>query len=213
MAQETEGSNAILIIYFVVSPQGTTRYRIYDEEDIQAFGGVHAVERALERKSYWFVRLGEILGESNPTGVTFSDADVSKLIVPPKGLWQIGMRNPAFHRSELERHLFKAAFEAVERMLESWSFEENGVVDAYWLKELNISSECLTSLAGALRNVRQVHEIACVTVVKYWYDLTWPEPHDADSLLAEFSLNIPFRVQWSCREEMLDVQILPLSPC
>jgi hypothetical protein len=81
------------------------------------------------------------------------------------------------------------------------------------LKELKIGSECLASLANGLLNLKRVHEIARVTVMKYWYDVDWPEPHEPDTVLAEYSLDVPFRVQWSAGEEIVDLQVLPLSFC
>jgi hypothetical protein len=167
----------------------------------------------LETESYWFVRLGEIRGEAGPRGVTFSGAELSKLTMPPETAWQIGRRNPGFHRRELEQRVFKATFGAVERLLKSWNSERDGVVDAYALKELKISSECLVSLTNGLHNLQQVHDIARITVMKYWYDATWPDPHEPDLVLAEYSLDVPFRVQWSTGEEIVNVQVLPLSPC
>ena len=47
------------IVYFLVSPDGGPQHRIYDDEDIQALGGVHAIEKLLEKESHWFIRLGE----------------------------------------------------------------------------------------------------------------------------------------------------------
>lgn len=87
------------------------------------------------------------------------------------------------------------------------------MVDAYALKELKISSECLMSLTNGLHNLRQVHEIARVTVMKYWYDAGEAQPPEPDPLLAEYSLDILFRVQWSVGEEIVDVQVLPLFLC
>ena len=113
----------------------------------------------------------------------------------------------------VERHVFTAIFGAVERLLRSWNIEKDGVVDAYALKELKIGSECLASLTNGLHNVQRVHEIVRVTVMKYWYDVDWPEPHDLDTVLAEYSLDVPFRVQWSVGAEIVDVQVLPLSFC
>ena len=202
-----------LIVYSVISPDRSPRHRVFDEEDIQASGGIHAIERSLERESYWFVRLGEIQGQADPAGVMYKDTELATLTVPPRTAWHVGRRNPSFHRSDLERHVFKATFEAFERLLKSWNREEDGVVDAYALKALEISSECLRSLTNGLRNLPQVHEIASITVMKYWYDPTWPEPHEPDLVLAEFSLDVPFRVQWSADEEIVDAQVLPLSSC
>jgi hypothetical protein len=58
-----------------------------------------------------------------------------------------------------------------------------------------------------------VHEIAPITVAKYWSDVAWPEPFEPDLVLAEFSIHVPFRAQWSVGQEILDVQVLPLSLC
>ena len=214
MLKETLDSNIELIVYSVISPDRGPRHRVFDEEDIQASGGIHAIERSLEKESYWFVRLGEIRGEADPGGVTYKDEELSALTAPPKASWQIGRRNPSFRRPDLERHVFTATFEAFERLLNSWSREEDGVVDAYALKELTISSECLLSLTNGLHNLQHVHEIARITVIKYWYDVEWPEPHEPDLLLAEYSLDVPFRVQWaSASEEIVNARVLQLSSC
>jgi hypothetical protein len=213
MLLEAREPNIEAVVYFVVSPEDGQGHRVYTEEDIQASGGIHAIERILERDSYWFVRLGEIRGEASLRGFTFNGAEVSKLTIPSEAAWQIGRRNPGFRRPELEQCVFKATFVAFERLLQSWKSEQEGMVDAYALKELNISSECLMSLTNGLCNLRQVHEIAPITVAKYWYDVAWPEPFEPDLVLAEFSIHVPFRAQWSVGQEILDVQVLPLSLC
>ena len=123
------------------------------------------------------------MGEADPHGVSFTDEEFSKVAVYPRpDAWQIGRRNPG-----------RAIFEAVERLLRSWNCGHDGTVDTYALKELRMSSECLVSLTNGLRNLPRVHEIARITVIKYWYDPSWPEPHTVDLALAEFSLDIPFR--------------------
>jgi len=214
MLKNALDSNIELVVYSVLSPERGPGHRVYTEEDIQASGGIHAIEGNLEKESYWFVRLGVILGEADPQGVRYSDAEFSKLAIsPPPEAWQIGRRNPGFRRSELDRRVFKATFEAIERFLKSWNSQHDGVVDAYTLKELKISSECLLALTNGLHNLRRVHDIAGVTVMKYWYEAAEPEPHEPDLLLAEYSLDVPFRVQWSVGKEIVDVQVLPLSLC
>jgi len=60
----------------------------------------------------------------------------------------------------------------IERLLRSWDYGHDGTVDAYALKEVRMSSECLVSLTNGLRNMRRVHEIARITVIRYWYDLS-----------------------------------------
>jgi hypothetical protein len=76
------------------------------------------------------------------------------------------------------------------------------MVDAYALKELKITSECLMSLTNGLHNLRQVHEIARVTVMKYWYDAGEPQPPEPDPLVAESPLDILFCVQWSVGQKI-----------
>jgi hypothetical protein len=202
-----------IVVYSVISPESVRAHRVYDEENIQAAGGIHAIERTLERDCYWYARLGEIKGEVCPHGVTYRDAEYFKLIAPPAVAWRIGMRNPAYSGTELERLVFQATFEAIEILLKSWNCEEDGVVDAYALKELRITRECLASIINGLRNLRQVYELARITAIKYWYDVTWPGPHEPDLILAEYSLNVPFRVGWPDGNKILDVQVLPLCPC
>jgi hypothetical protein len=46
-----------------------------------------------------------------------------------------------------------------------------------------------------------------LTVIKYWYDPSWPELHTLDLTLAEFSLDIPFRVEWSAGKEIVEVHV------
>jgi hypothetical protein len=135
------------------------------------------------------------------------------MTVPPRNTWHVGRRNPSFRRPDLERLVFDATFSAVERLLESWSCQEDGVVDAYVLKKLNIESECLTAITHGLRSVPRIHEVAGITVVKHWYDLDWPQPHEPDMILAEFSLNIPYRVQWSAGRNIVEVETLGFSSC
>jgi hypothetical protein len=134
-----------LVVYSVVSPESGRAHRVYDEEDIQAAGGIHALERTLERDCYWFARLGEFKGEVGDCGATYIYAEYSKLTSSPEVAWRIGMRNPAYREAELERLLFQATFEAIETLLKSWNREEDGVVDAYALKELKLTRECLGS--------------------------------------------------------------------
>jgi hypothetical protein len=57
--------------------------------------------------------------------------------------WNIGEAQFELRRPDLGRHVFKAPFEAVERLLKSWNREEDGVVDVNALKELKINSERL----------------------------------------------------------------------
>jgi hypothetical protein len=64
---------------------------------------------------------------------------------------------------------------------------------------------------NGLHNLQRVHEIVRVTVMKYWYDVDWPKPHDLDTVLAEYSLDVPFRVQWSVGAEIVEGSLA--RPC
>jgi len=94
-------------VYFVVSPNNGPGYRVYLEDDLQAVGGVHAVERALESESYWFFYLGRVRGRLGESGVGFHDSDLALLAEPPDHTWKIGRCNPAFGRTDLERSVFR----------------------------------------------------------------------------------------------------------
>src|ERR1700758_4203242 len=83
------------LVYLVISPKSGANHRIYCEDDIHAFGGVHAIERAFEQESYWFVRLGEVRGELGAYGLTFQDSAFAALPMPPESEWRTGRRNPA----------------------------------------------------------------------------------------------------------------------
>jgi hypothetical protein len=149
------------IVYFVVSRERGPEERIFKEEDVQAEGGVHALEILLEKQSYWFVQLGEVRGELGPYGLIFPDSEFVKLPAPPENEGRVGRRNPAFRGSELERRLFEVAFEAVEQTIDSWKKrDQDGAVEAYALKELKINRDRLLALTSALRIVPKVYEIS-----------------------------------------------------
>ena len=91
---ESESSPRIdAIVYFVVSPVNGPDYHICVDDELQAMGGVHALERDLESKSYWFVHLGKIGARQDYRGVTFDDSELSQLPVPPESAWH-GRLNP-----------------------------------------------------------------------------------------------------------------------
>lgn len=73
----------VVIVYLVFSPERGPEQKSYDDEAIQASGGIHAIEPVLEQESYWFVRVGQIRGESGLTGVTFHDSQIG---MPPTPL-------------------------------------------------------------------------------------------------------------------------------
>jgi hypothetical protein len=152
-------------------------------------------------------------GQADPGGNTYEDSELSSLTIPARSTWHVGRRNPSFRRPDLERLVFDATFSAVERLLESWSCQEDGVVDAYALKELNIGADCLIGITDGLRNLPRIHGVAGITVVKHWYDPDWPKPHEPDMVLAEFSLDVPYRVQWSPGGNIVDAETLTFSSC
>ena len=127
--------------------------------------------------SYWFVRLGQIRGEQSKTGVFVHKDKLAQLSTPSDSAWRTGRCNPAFRSSELERYIFRATFRSVERILDGWRHDQEGTTEAYALKELKISSGRLRTLSRGLHTLQKVHEIFEITVVKYWYDPSWPEPH------------------------------------
>jgi hypothetical protein len=154
--RETQDSREELVVYVVLSPDGGPGYRVYADEDIQVSGGIHGIERILEQESYWFARLGKILAELGPQGVTYQDSDIAQLPKPPESAWQIGRRNPAFAGSELGRQIFKSTFETITRLLDSWKQEQDGTVEAYTLKELKVSSKTLVSFTNAVHSLRRI---------------------------------------------------------
>ena len=143
------------IVYLVFSPTVGPEYRIFIEEDMQVLGGIHAIERLLEAESYWFVRLGEIRGESTARGFTMSCHDIARLPTPPDSAWQLGRRNPAFRASELERYIFRATFKSVARMLHGWKQQRDGMVEAYALKALKIGSQRLATVSRGLQTLQR----------------------------------------------------------
>jgi hypothetical protein len=203
------------IVYFLASPDGGPQHRIYDDEDIPALGGVHAIERLLERESYWFIRLGEARGQLSPAGVCYGLDTFARLPKPAADRWRLGRRNPAFRGSELERYVFEAIFKAIERMLAGWKCERDGLVLAYALKEVKICSDRLLMLTRSLSSLQKVHEITRITTIKYWYDPSWPEPNlpGGEFTLAEYSIRIPFQVQWSGDENLVHAEVMTIGSC
>src|ERR1035441_8038834 len=151
--------------------------KTFSDEEIQAAGGIHAIERVVEEESYWFVRLRQLRGELGEYGLTYHDSAIAALPSPSESDWRTGRRNPAFGKSELERIVFRSVYRAVERMLKGWKWVEGPTANAYALKELRVSAKRLSGLTNALHSIRQVHDVARITVIKHWYDATWSEPY------------------------------------
>ena len=116
---------------------------------------------------------------------------------------------------ELERYVFEAIFKAIERMLAGWKCERDGLVEAYALKEVRISSDRLLMLTRSLSSLQKVHEITRITTIKYWYDPSWPEPNlpGGEFTLAEYSIRIPFQVQWSGDENLVHAEVMTIASC
>jgi hypothetical protein len=60
MSESESPPRSDAIVYFVVSPLEGPGYWTCEDAELQPIGGVHALERLLERQSYWFVHLGQI---------------------------------------------------------------------------------------------------------------------------------------------------------
>jgi hypothetical protein len=215
MSEPESKSNTEAIVYFVISPHEGPAYRICGDDDLQALGGVHALERHLENQSYWFARMGQISLNLNPNGATFQDSDLAKLPEPPEDAWQTGRLNPSFGRSEIEKRAFKEVFQAIQRLLDLWRTDDGITGEAYALKELKISAARLVSFNPGLCALKQVHELVEVTVVKFWYDSVWlSKPVPIDELaLAEYSFKIPLQLRWAADQRLISVQILRIACC
>ena len=215
MSESESKLNAEAIVYFVISPLEGPGYRICGDDDLQAVGGVHALERRLENESYWFARIGQISLNVNSDGVTFQDSDLAKLPEPLEGAWQTGRLNPAYRQSEVEKRAFQEVFQAIQRMLDSWRTIDGTTVESFALKELKISAPRLVSLTTRLCALKKVHEFVEVTAVKFWYDSQWlskPVPID-ELVLAEYSFRIPLQLRWAADHRLISVQILRTASC
>lgn len=202
------------IVYFLVSPEQGSVRRIYTDEDLLSLGGVHSLERLLEKQCYWFVPLGRIRAETSVVGLTFKESELDGLPEPLERCWRLGRRHPAFRGSTLERHTFQAAFDAVELTLRGWEVEEDGGIEAYALKELKISGNCLRGVIGALHVLPKVHEVIEITILKYWYDEDLPGPHLPEGFVGpEFTLKLPIQFVWSESKQLVRAQVMPLALC
>jgi hypothetical protein len=202
------------VVYFVISPTEGPEYRTYVDEDEQAMGGIHAIERTLESESYWFTRVGQIWGEPHPYGFTYSDSDLAQLPEPHEHAWQTGRLNPAFGKSEIEKRAFREVFQAIQRMLDAWKQNDGNTVEAYALKALKIGSQQLVSLTTGLLALQRIHEVVEITVIKFWYDPIWmSKPTPCDLLLAEYSLRIPIQLRWAEGENLISVEVMPAAAC
>jgi hypothetical protein len=152
MSESESKLNAEAIVYFVISPLEGPAYRICGDDDLQAVGGVHALERRLENESYWFARMGQISLQLNSDGVTFQDSELAKLPEPLEGAWQTGRLNPAYRQSEVEKRAFQEVFQAIQRMLDSWRTTDGTTVEK--LRIEGAENQCTTASVIDHRAVR-----------------------------------------------------------
>ena len=203
-----------LIVYSCHHVERGPELHIFDEDDIQAAGGMYNVERELQRDSYWVVRLGTIEGEESVSGWSCTDEALAGLPEADPGGGHLGRRNPSFQRGQLERLIFQSLFQSLSAFLKGWNHEEDGLINAYTLRMIKISPNRLSSIAGALTSIRRAHDVIGLTVLKYWYDpewkMTWPSN---DLILAEFSLVVPLQFRWGNGEGVVTTDILTLSSC
>ena len=218
MSESESKSRLDVIVYFVVSPLEGPGYRVYESDDLQAMGGVPALERLLGSQSYWFAHLGQIVGEHNQhwiDGFTFKTSDLAQLPEPTEDAWQTGRLNPAFGKSEFEKRAFREVFQATQRMLDAWKTYVGTEVEAYALKELKISPQRLASWTTGLCTLKRVHDVLEVTALKFWYDSLWqskPVPSE-DLVLDEHSFKIPVQLRWAADQRLLSVDILSAVLC
>jgi hypothetical protein len=99
-------------------------------------------------------------------------------------------------------------------MLDSWKQGQDGTVDAYVLKELKIGPQKLASLPNGLSTLKRVNEVLEITVIKFWYDPSWPGRHlPGDLVLAEFSLMIPVQFRWAEDAKLISVDVALVASC
>jgi hypothetical protein len=203
-----------LLVYSCHSVENGRELRIFDEDDIQAAGGIYGVEMELQRDSYWFVRMGTIEGQKTASGWSCTDEALAKLPEADPHTWCPGRRNPSFQRGQLEREIFESLYQELSAFLKNWNHEEDGMIDAYAIKEISISPNRVSSIASALTSIRQAYEVIGMTVFKYWYDPAWKlTGPSSDLILAEFPLSIPVRFQLCSAEKVIAVDILSILSC
>ena len=100
-------------------------------------------------------------------------------------------------------------------MLDGWKRREDGIVNAYALKALKVSSEQLESLTRGLHTLQKVHEIAEISVIKYWYDPSWlgPQLPDPDLALAEYSFNVPLEFRRTEEPKLISIEVMTMALC
>jgi hypothetical protein len=211
---ETPTGKTELIVYWCHSVERGPEHRVFDEDDIQAAGGINGVEMELQRDSCWFARLGVIEAQHSARGWSYTDEALAALPEADPGEWRLGRHNPAFRRGTFERHVFESLFRGLSKLLKSWAHEEEEAVSAYVIKQIDISPDRLSSIASALTSIGRAYEVAGMTVIKYWYDPEWKVTClPCDLVLAELPVSIPVRLRLDSAEESIVTDILPSSSC
>jgi hypothetical protein len=211
---ETPAGKAELIVYWSHSVERGPEHRVFDENDIQGAGGINGVEMELQRESCWFARLGVIDAQQSARGWSYTDEAIAALPEPGSGEWRLGRHNPAFRRGAFVRQVFESLFRGLSAWLKSWSHEEEEVVSAYVIKQIDISPDRLSSIASALTSIGWAYEVAGMTVIQYWYDPEWKVTYlHCDLVLAELPVSIPVRLRLDSTEEAIVIDILPSWPC
>jgi hypothetical protein len=99
-------------------------------------------------------------------------------------------------------------------MLNQWKQEDEGVVDAYALKEFKLTPQRLRALTSTLITLQKTQEIVEISVMNYWYDASRSgRQFPCDLVTAEFSLKVPLQFRWAGSDRLLDVEIMHFSLC
>jgi hypothetical protein len=206
-----------LHVYFIHSSADGPQLRIYDEDDLRARGGTHVLELELQCGSYWYSFLGWVVGE-RPAGGNWimQSSALAALSMPAASAMHPGRCHPGFRAGDLERCIFDAIAEAIQAELDQWKQPDGGDINAYGFKDISITRDEVSSIAGVLRANRFAHCVLEIQVFKYWYDPTWGSGGvpDIDLITDEFAISIPFRVRWSTmKDRLVTADVLRLNSC
>jgi hypothetical protein len=201
-----------VLIYLAECPEHGTEHRMFNEEDIWAAGGVHAIEAELERETDRFVRVGVVEAENTVTGMIVKHEAIAALPIPSEHDWRTGRLSPAYGRNELERAIFNSEVRAAQSLLARWQQKDDGLAIAFVPKK--VRGGCLASLAASLCAVGEAFDTLRITVIKYWYDPKWKDTMLCEDLiLAEFSVTVPIRIRWGCSEHLVAGDAMPPYSC
>jgi hypothetical protein len=176
--------------------------------------GICGIEIELRRDSYWFARLGLIEAKQNTSGWCFTDDDIAALVEPALGAWRLGRRNPSLVCDALGREVFESLFQGLSEFLKGWDYEEEGTINAYVIKQIDITPRRIASIASTLASIGRAYEVVGMTLLKYWRD---PSSRitsvSSDAILAEIPVSILVQIRLDGAEKVVAVDILPFSSC